>query len=164
MSFSCRIYHKDQLVYTEKEINTLAAQAGVNAQSIEAVNNSLVDDGLVEKKKIGGCNYYWSFKSKKDRMAQIQYENTLKAIEELKPKVVAAENALADARRGREDDPEQEGGAAGEGEEGQAPKGGGGGSRAERLARLAQINKEKGALQAELEELKKNDPAELDDL
>ena len=155
------IYHKDQQVYTEKEITALAAKAGVNANSIEVVHNGLVDDGLVDKQKIGGSNFFWSFKAKKDRKAQIQHENTLKRIEELKPKLAEAENALADAKRGREDEPEQEGSAAGAGQEG---KTGDGGSRAKKLARLADLEKEKAALEAEMEVLKQNDPAALADL
>ena len=146
---ACSIYHKDQLVYTEKELNALAAKAGVNANSIEAVNNSLIDDGLVEKQKISGSNYFWSFKGKKDRMAQIQYEKTVKFIEELKPKLAQSESALADAKRGREEE-------TGEGEEG--------GGRARKLARLSELEKQKSILQAELAVLKQNDPKALADL
>merc|ERR1712154_643681 len=54
--------------------------------------------------KIGGTNYFWSFKAKKDRMTQIQNEKTLKFIEELKPQVAEAEALLSDAKRGREED------------------------------------------------------------
>ncbi|KAL3906911.1 MAG: hypothetical protein SGARI_003787, partial [Bacillariaceae sp.] len=155
--FFCSIYHKDQKVYVEKEINALAAKAGVNSNSIEAVNNGLVDDGLVEKKKIGGTNYFWSFKAKKDRKAQIQHENTLKIIEELKPKLADAENALADAKRGREDEADQEGPAAGKNGEQKAA----GGGRAKKLAYLADLAKQKADLAAQLDKLKLNDPAEM---
>lgn len=157
----CSIYHKDQQVYTEKEITALAAKAGVNANSIEAVHNGLIDDGLVEKNKIGGSNFFWSFKAKKDRKAQIQHENTLKLIDELKPKVTASEADLATAKRGREDETDEEGATAGDGEEGKSSEGGG---RAKKLARLSDLAKEKAALEAELEVLRENDPAALADL
>ncbi|KAG7367911.1 Mnd1 family protein [Nitzschia inconspicua] len=143
------IYHKDQLVYTEKEIFALAAKAGINANSIQQVHDGLIDDGLVDKQKIGGSNFFWSFKGKKDRQAQIQHQNTLKLIEELKPKLEEAKATLADAKRGREDD-EQDG----DGES----------SRAKKLARLAELSKEKAALEQELEALRENDPAALADL
>jgi DNA-binding transcriptional regulator YhcF (GntR family) len=140
------IYHKTQQVYTEKEIIALAAKAGVNANSIPDVHQSLIDDGLVEKEKIAGSNYCWSFKAKKDRMAQKQHEQTLKQIEDLKPKVEEASAKLADAKRGRE-----------EGEDG-------GESRAKKLARLAELTKKKLEYEKELESLKENDPAALADL
>jgi DNA-binding transcriptional regulator YhcF (GntR family) len=145
------IYHKSQQVYTEKEIIALAAKAGVNANSIPDVHQSLVDDALVEKEKIGGSNYCWSFKAKKDRMAQKQHEQTLQVIQDLKPKVEEASAKLADAKRGREETPEEEGGGGGE-------------TRAKKLARLSELTKRKVQIETELDSLKENDPAALADL
>ena len=119
----------------------------------------MIDDALVEKAKIGGSNYFWSFRAKKDRMAQIQHGKTLELIEEIKPKVAEAEARLSDAKRGREEDDEEDG----DEDKGckSAPSGGG---RAKKLARLTQLGKEKAALEKELEKLKENDPAALADL
>jgi len=150
------IYHKDQQVYTEKEIISLAAKAGVNVNSIADIHQGLIDDALVEKAKIGGSNFFWSFKAKKDRMAQIQHEKTLKVIEEIKPNVAEAEARLSDAKRGREDYDEE----TSEGEKGSSSTG----SRAKKLARLTDLEKQKVALEKELEKLKENDPAALADL
>jgi Leucine zipper with capping helix domain/Mnd1 HTH domain len=165
------------------------AKAGVNANSIPDIHQSLIDDGLVDKAKIGGANYFWSFKAKKDRMAQIEYEKTLKRIEELKPQVTEAANKLVDAKRGREDDDdegrdEQETAASGGIEtkedvgteqnevdvggstiaRGNSTFRGGDGTRAKKLARLSELAKKKVALEQELELLKENDPAALADL
>eukprot|EP00536_Pseudo-nitzschia_multiseries_P003844 jgi/Psemu1/295346/fgenesh1_pm.61_\ len=153
------IYHKDQLVYTEKEIISLAAKAGVNANSIPDIHQGMIDDALVEKAKIGGSNFFWSFKAKKDRVAQIQHEDTLKLIEELKPKVAEAEARLSDAKRGREEDDDVDNGEEKQ-EDGETTTGG----RAKKLARLTELGKEKAALESELERLKENDPATLADL
>lgn len=144
---SASIYHKTHQVYTEKEITQLAAKAGVNAQSIPDIHQELVDDGLVDKEKIGGSNYCWSFKAKKDRMAQKQHEATLQQIENLKPKVEEANAKLADAKRGREDVEE-------DGQE----------TRAAKLARLATLAKQKAEFETQLARLKENDPAALADL
>ena len=159
LSFS--IYHKDQQVYTEKEILSLAAKAGVNANSIPDIHQGMIDDALVEKAKIGGSNYFWSFKAKKDRMAQIQHEKTLKLIDELKPKVTEAEARLADAKRGREDDNEEDEAASEEKTDDAKVSTG---SRAKKLARLTELGKQKANLEKELEKLKENDPAALADL
>lgn len=178
-------------MYTEKEIFALVAKAGVNANSIPDIHQSLIDDGLVDKAKIGGSNYFWSFRAKKDRMAQIQHEQTLKLIEDLKVQVAEEENKLADAKRGREDEPDDEerdgdeetpggtddshnGKAKVDGEvteegttrvvEGSRSVRAGGGTRAKKLARLAELAKMKASLEQELEVLKENDPAALADL
>lgn len=137
------IYHKTKQVYTEKEILALASKAGVNANTVADVNQSLVDDGLVDKEKIGGSNYFWSFPGKRDRMMQIKHEQTLASIEVLKTKIIEASAKLADAKRGREDD------------DGERPK---------KLARLAVLAKERKAAEEELESLKENDPQALADL
>lgn len=158
--FSDSIYHKDQQVYTEKEILSLAAKAGVNANSIPDIHQGMIDDALVEKAKIGGSNYFWSFKAKKDRMAQIQYEKTLTLIDELKPRVAEAEARLSDAKRGREDDAEEEEEKSEETQMNEV----GTGSRAKKLARLSELGKQKASLEKELEKLKENDPAALADL
>lgn len=142
------IYHKSQQVYTEKEIIALAAKAGVNANSIPEIHQSLIDDGLVEKEKIGGSNYCWSFKAKKDRMAQKTHQQTLQQIQDLKPKVEEAAAELADAKRGREETTTDEDNE----------------SRASKLKRLGELSKKRIAMEAELESLKENDPAALADL
>lgn len=128
-------------VYTEKEILALISKAGVNAG--EEVNNALVDDGLVDKEKIGGSNFFWSFPGKKDRLLQIQYEKLLEEIEASKIRLADAESKLADAKRGREDED---------------------GERATKLAKLAELEKEKKSLTVELDSLKENDPQALADL
>ena len=121
----------------------------------------MIDDALVDKAKIGGSNYFWSFKAKKDRMAQIEHEKTLKHIDELKPKVAEAEARLADAKRGREDDNEEDESAS---EEKTDETNVSTGSRAKKLARLTELGKQKASLEKELEKLKENDPAALADL
>lgn len=137
------IYHNSKDVYTEKEICALATKAGVNSGTVVDINNSLVDDGLVDKEKIGGSNFFWSFPMKKDRQLQIDHENTLAEIEAAKERLADAQNKLADAKRGREDE---------------------GGERAKKLARLVELEKEKKDLTKELESLKENDPQALADL
>ena len=131
-------------MYTEKEIFALVAKAGVNANSIPEIHQSLLDDNLVEKEKIGGSNYFWSFPAKQDRLAQIQLEQTLADIQQLKTKVEEAKAKLADAKRGREEDEE--------------------GTRAKKLARLSELQKRKQSMESELESLQDNDPARLADL
>ena len=139
----------------------MAAKAGVNSNSIPEIHQSLIDDGLVDKEKIGGSNYFWSFPAKKDWMAQKDHEQTLKKIEELKPRVEEAKAKLADAKRGREEivvDDDGDDGDDGD-EKKKKPE-----TRASKLARLSDLTKKRKALEAELETLKEFDPAALADL
>mmetsp|Transcript_34164 Transcript_34164/g.58002 ORF Transcript_34164/g.58002 Transcript_34164/m.58002 type:complete len:197 (-) Transcript_34164:493-1083(-) len=138
------IYHSTKEVYTEKEIILLAAKAGVNQNTIADINQALCDDGLVDKEKIGGSNYFWSFPAKKDRRDELAHQETLKKIEGLKTNIQEAEARLADAKRGREEDES--------------------GDRAKRMARRVEVHKSLAAARAELERLKQNDPKEIANL
>lgn len=137
------IYHSTKAVYTEKEILALVTKAGVSSGTAADVNTSLVDDDLVDKEKIGGSNFFWSFPGKKDRMLQLEHEKTLVEIEVSKTKIAEAEAKLADAKRGRED------------EDGERPK---------KLARLGELKKMKESMEVELGKLKENDPQALANL
>lgn len=115
--------------------------------SVADINQSLVDDGLVDKEKISGSNYFWSFPAKNDRLAELRHQKAIEHIETLKKEKVQVEAALMDAKRGREEDDEDTGM-----------------TRAQKLARLEEIAKEKTIGEKELETLKENDPQALADL
>jgi Leucine zipper with capping helix domain/Mnd1 HTH domain len=119
------------------------------------VNQSLVDDGLVDKEKISGANYFWSFPAKKDHLAQVEHRQTLAEIEKLKLQAEQAACKLADAKRGREDTATTTTTVCDEENSSSRPK---------KLARLAEMAREKAALETELASLKENDPAALADL
>jgi Leucine zipper with capping helix domain/Mnd1 HTH domain len=139
-----------------------------------------VDDGLVDKEKIGGSNYFWSFPAKKDRLLQIQHEKVLANIVTLEKELEEANLALLDAQRGREDDSECKV-SSGEASTDQPDttndtKEGDENddeplekkikltSRAQKLQRLQELAQMKTAALAELESLKENDPQAIADL
>lgn len=111
--------------------------------SVADIHTAMVDDGLIDKEKIGGSNYFWSFPSKKDRQAQLEHQQTMEQVDILKKDLEQATAALADAKRGREDDD---------------------GGRPQKLTRLGELAKEKVTLETELAALKENDPQALADL
>jgi DNA-binding transcriptional regulator YhcF (GntR family) len=137
------IYHSTKQVYTEKEIMALATKAGVNSNTVADINQSLIDDGLVNKEKIGGSNYFWSFPAARDRKMQLEHAKVKEDIQDLKQKVAEASAKLADAKRGREDED---------------------GERAKKLQRLKDLAEERKKAEAELATLKENDPQALADL
>ena len=158
------IYHKTKLVYTEKEIIALATKAGVNQNTVADINQSLVDDGLVDKEKIGGSNYFWSFPGKQDRMMQLEHTKTLGMIEELKVKITEAEARLADAKRGREEeiDDDNDGKESSVDNHNEASRKKM--KRSDKLKKLAELEKKKKEMSDELNKLKENDPQAMADL
>ena len=80
----------------------------MSIHSVGDIHTGLVDDGLVDKEKIGGSNYFWSFPSKADRQAQLEHERVLVELEQLKEELEQAEQALASAKRGREEEEDEE--------------------------------------------------------
>jgi Leucine zipper with capping helix domain/Mnd1 HTH domain len=141
-----------------------------------------VDDGLVDKEKIGGSNYFWSFPAKKDRLLQIQHEKVLANIVILEKELEEANLALLDAQRGREDDSElkvpSEDATTGqpnpdttndtkvEDENDDEPlvKKVKRMNRAQKLHRLQELAHMKTAALSELDSLKENDPQAIADL
>jgi len=138
------IYHSTKDVYTEKEIIALATKAGVNQNTIPDINQALVDDALVDKEKIGGSNYYWSFPAKKDRLSELTHAQTLARISHLRASILAAGARLADAKRGREEDES--------------------GERARKMARRVELAEGLAGAQVELDGLRQNDPREIANL
>ena len=77
-----------------KEIEKFGAKKGVNPMTIKDVNQSLVDDNLVQQDKIGIGQFFWSLPSKagNDRQTLIkklddQISTTKSDIEESKSKI-----------------------------------------------------------------------------
>ena len=52
-----------QCVFNLKEIEKIGAKRGVISQAIKDVNQSLVDDNLVEQDKIGIGSFFWGLPS-----------------------------------------------------------------------------------------------------
>lgn len=75
---------------------------------------------------------------------QMKHKQNLQEIEKLEAELAEAEAQLADAKRGREEDPE--------------------GGRAAKLAKLAEMEKEIAALDKEYQDLQQYDPKVLADL
>lgn len=118
----------------------------------------------MNKDKIGGSNYYWSFPAKNDRLLQIEHDGTLLKINELRSSLKDAEVRLADAKRGREEEEEEDAEFGGGGD---GNKGGGQSkneTRASKMARRVTLLTDLAKAQIELEKLKQNDPREIANL
>ncbi|GMH60459.1 hypothetical protein TL16_g03056, partial [Triparma laevis f. inornata] len=137
------IYQTTKAVYTEKEIISLATKSGVSQGAIVDTNEALVDENLVQMKKVGGAKYYWSFPGKKDRDQLTKLNNMLADLESNKRKRTQAEATLSSAKLGR-DDVE--------------------GERAKKMKKIEELKSDKVVKTASLEVLKENDPEVIQSL
>ena len=81
------IYYSTQEVYNLKEIEKIGPKKGVIVQAIKDVNQSLVDDNLVESDKIGIGTFFWGLPSKGYQTRQNLLSNHEQKITEASEKI-----------------------------------------------------------------------------
>ena len=59
-----QMYYERKEVLNLKEVEKYGAKRGIVLQSVKDVNQSLIDDNLVETDKIGIGTFFWAFPSK----------------------------------------------------------------------------------------------------
>ncbi|CAM9366144.1 unnamed protein product [Hapterophycus canaliculatus] len=131
------IYHSTQAIYNLKDIEKAASKQGVTVQT--DVNQSLVDDGLVDMDKIGSSNFFWSFPSKVAVTKQNRVDFLKQNIAQAEEKIEANKRKISELQQGRVDT----------------------GDRREKLRRVQEIGQRMQRLEEEYESLRENDPAEL---
>ena len=89
------MYYERKEVLNLKEVEKYGAKKGIVLQSVKDVNQSLIDDNLVETDKIGIGTFFWALPSKGFQVRKNliedydkKLENTKKEIEETAAKVV----------------------------------------------------------------------------
>lgn len=100
------VYHDLKEPLNLKEIEKLASAKGVVSQTIKDVNQSLIDDNLLQSDKIGAANFFWSFPSKAfidKKVEREKYEKMTVAVNEnlvnLESQVEAAKETRKDVNR-----------------------------------------------------------------
>eukprot|EP00903_Cladosiphon_okamuranus_P011848 g11131.t1 len=133
------IYHSTKKIYSLKEIEKAASKQGVTSVTVKEVNQSLVDDGLVDLDKIGSANFFWSFPSKVAVAKQNIVDSLKQDIATAQEKTAANKRKISELEQGRVDTED----------------------RREKLVRLQENGRRLQQLEDEYETLKENDPAEL---
>ncbi|CAI8584959.1 unnamed protein product [Vicia faba] len=132
-----QIFYESQTFYLLKELEKMGPKKGVISQSVKDVVQSLVDDDLVSKDKIGTSVYFWSFPScagNQLRNVHQKLDSDLQSSGKRHAQLVEQCEAL---KKGREESDERE--AA--------------------LADLKAIELKHKELKSELEKYRDNDPA-----
>nr|GEU67966.1 meiotic nuclear division protein 1 homolog [Tanacetum cinerariifolium] len=132
-----QIFYDSQGFYLLKELEKLGPRKGVISQSVKDVVQSLVDDDLVSKDKIGTSVYFWSLPScagNQLRNVSKRLESELQSSKKRHTELVEQWESL---KKGREDSD----------------------AREEALIELKAIEQKYHSLKAELAQFADNDPA-----
>ncbi|KAI5077324.1 hypothetical protein GOP47_0007148 [Adiantum capillus-veneris] len=103
-----QIFHESQDFYLLRELEKLGPRKGVISQSVKDVLQSLVDDDLLFKDKIGTSVYFWSLPSSAGnqlRQVRAKLEGDLGNVRQQQAKL---NEQLKSCKKGREDTAERE--------------------------------------------------------
>ncbi|XP_026405516.1 meiotic nuclear division protein 1 homolog isoform X1 [Papaver somniferum] len=134
------IFYDSQDFYLLKELEKLGPKKGVISQSVKDVIQSLVDDDLVLKDKIGSSIYFWSLPScagNQLRNVSNKLGSDLKSSKKRLAELIVQRDNL---KKGREDSDERE----------------------EALAELKTVETKYNELKSEMGQFADNDPATLE--
>ncbi|XP_027925024.1 meiotic nuclear division protein 1 homolog isoform X1 [Vigna unguiculata] len=132
-----QIFYESQDFFLLKELEKMGPRKGVIAQSVKDVVQSLVDDDLVSKDKIGTSVYFWSLPSCAGNQLRNVYRKLDSDLQNSKNRHAQLVEQCQELKKGREESEE----------------------RAEAVADLKAVEQQHNELKVELEKYRDNDPA-----
>ncbi|PIA64542.1 hypothetical protein AQUCO_00100194v1 [Aquilegia coerulea] len=135
-----QIFYDSQDFFLLKELEKLGPKKGVISQSVKDVVQSLVDDDLVSKDKVGSSIYFWSLPSCAGNQLRNVYGKLESDLESSKKRFAELMEQRDSLKKGREDSDE----------------------RAEALSELKTIEIKYNELKEEMSRYADNDPAALE--
>ncbi|KAF5208415.1 Meiotic nuclear division protein 1-like protein [Thalictrum thalictroides] len=135
-----QIFYDSQDFYLLKELEKLGPKKGVISQSVKDVVQSLVDDDLVSKDKVGSSIYFWSLPSCAGNQLRNVYGKLESDLESSKKRLAELIEQRDGLKKGREDSDERE----------------------EALSELKAIETKYNTLKEEMGRYADNDPAALE--
>ncbi|XP_021912789.1 meiotic nuclear division protein 1 homolog isoform X1 [Carica papaya] len=135
-----QIFYESQNFFLLKELEKLGPKRGVITQSVKDVLQSLVDDDLVSKDKIGTSVYFWSLPSCAGNQLRNVYRKLESDLQSSKKRLMELVNQNDALKKGREESDERE----------------------EALAELRAIELKHNELKEEMGQYTENDPAAFD--
>ncbi|XBH91562.1 hypothetical protein VPH35_082919 [Triticum aestivum] len=103
-----QIFYESQDFYLLKELEKMGPKKGVISQSVKDVVQSLVDDDLVLRDKIGTSVYFWSLPSCAGNQLRTTYNKLESDLSNSKKRYMELLEQRDDLKRGREDTDERE--------------------------------------------------------
>ena len=131
------IYYEKKEVLNLKELEKWGPKKGIVLQTVKDVNQTLIDDNLVETDKIGAGTFFWALPSKG---FQVRKNLLLEYEEKLKKAKTDVEDTLLHINKAVKDRNNDDG------------------KRDKLLTEVAKLQKEKAALEADLKNYERSDP------
>uniref|UniRef100_A0ACD5XXL0 Uncharacterized protein n=1 Tax=Avena sativa TaxID=4498 RepID=A0ACD5XXL0_AVESA len=103
-----QIFYDSQDFYLLKELEKMGPKKGVISQSVKDVVQTLVDDDLVLRDKIGTSVYFWSLPSCAGNQLRTTYSKLESDLSNSKKRYMELVEQRDDLKRGREDSDERE--------------------------------------------------------
>uniref|UniRef100_A0ACD5XK59 Uncharacterized protein n=1 Tax=Avena sativa TaxID=4498 RepID=A0ACD5XK59_AVESA len=103
-----QIFYDSQDFYLLKELEKMGPKKGVISQSVKDVVQTLVDDDLVLRDKIGTSVYFWSLPSCAGNQLRTTYSKLESDLSNSKRRYMELVEQRDDLKRGREDSDERE--------------------------------------------------------
>ncbi|XP_039166288.1 meiotic nuclear division protein 1 homolog [Eucalyptus grandis] len=103
-----QIFYESQDFFLLKELEKLGPRKGVITQSVKDVVQSLVDDDLVLKDKIGTSVYFWSLPSCAGNQLQNVYRKLESDVQSSERRLVELADQCNALKKGREESDERE--------------------------------------------------------
>ncbi|KAK3436333.1 hypothetical protein EUGRSUZ_C00941 [Eucalyptus grandis] len=103
-----QIFYESQDFFLLKELEKLGPRKGVITQSVKDVVQSLVDDDLVSKDKIGTSVYFWSLPSCAGNQLQNVYRKLESDVQSSERRLVELADQCNALKKGREESDERE--------------------------------------------------------
>ncbi|KAF8650193.1 hypothetical protein HU200_064048 [Digitaria exilis] len=103
-----QIFYESQDFFLLKELEKMGPKKGVISQSVKDVVQSLVDDDLVLKDKIGTSVYFWSLPSCAGNQLRNTYNKLESDLSNSKSRYIELVEQRDNLKRGREDSEERE--------------------------------------------------------
>ena len=88
--------------WSTKEIDKSSKHLGYHAMAIPDVLNSLIDDNLAVKEKIGSANYVWSFPSDAYKKAKVKHDLNAEQVEIVTATLIKQNEKKSELEPGRE--------------------------------------------------------------
>ena len=132
-----QIYYEKKEPLNLKEIEKYGPKRGVIPQAVKEVNQSLVDDNLVETDKIGIGAFFWALPSQGLQKRKNAIEDYDKKIEAQKADIESKTKLIAEAESSRVNED---------------------GSRDKMMEQLEELRKKKAELTTELKNYERSDP------
>ncbi|KAM0683564.1 Meiotic nuclear division protein 1 [Mitosporidium daphniae] len=100
----CDLFYEKKDFFQLRDLEKMAPKLkGIVSQSVKEVLQSLVDDNLVCREKIGSSNYFWSFPSTAIQSRKVQISRLEESVEKIRSSISEMQSKIEEASIDKEE-------------------------------------------------------------